>query len=322
MKILVTGCAGFIGFHLTKRLLDLNHHVFGLDNLNKYYDVKLKKSRLKILKKNKRFFFKKKDLMDKSIIDFYKKKKPKIIIHLAAQAGVRYSIDNPRAYINSNLIGFFNILELSKILKIKHMIMASSSSVYGLSNKFPLKENFKTDLPVSLYSATKKSNEVIAYSYSKIHKIPISCLRFFTVYGPYGRPDMSLFKFCKGILDKKKIELFNRGKHERDFTYIDDAVEMTTKLIHKFPKGKVPFDIFNISNSKPLKLSKYLNILENCLEMKAKIKKLPLQRGDVFKTHGSNKKILKRIGKTNITKISEGIKKFTIWYKNFYKNKN
>lgn len=318
MKILVTGCAGFIGFHISRRLLDLNFNVYGVDNLNKYYDVKLKKLRLSILKKKKNFHFLKKDISENSIINFYKQKKPKIIIHLAAQAGVRYSIENPDAYIKSNIMGFFNIIKLSKLLKVKHLIIASSSSVYGNSKKFPIKEEDDTSHPVSLYSATKKSNEVIAYSYSKNFKIPITCLRFFTVYGPFGRPDMSLFKFTKAILEKKKVKLYNYGQHERDFTFIDDAVEMVIKLINKPSTQQIPFNILNISNSKPIKLKKYIEFLQKSLKLKAKFKKLPLQTGDVFKTHGSNKKIIKRIGKINSVKIEKGIEYFVNWYKKFY----
>ena len=321
MKILVTGCAGFIGFHLTKKLLDLNYVVFGIDNLNKYYSPKLKNHRLKILKKYKKFKFLKKNINEKSIINFYKNKKIKIIIHLAAQAGVRYSIKNPDAYLESNILGFFNILKLSKIIKAKHLMIASTSSVYGDGKKFPLKEKDDTNHPVSLYSATKKSNEVISYSYSKNFQIPITCLRFFTVYGPYGRPDMSLFKFTKAILNKRKIDLYNQGNHVRDFTYIDDVIEMVIKLLNKPPKHQIPFDIYNISNSKPIKLINYIKFLQKNLNMKINFRKLPLQTGDVYKTHGSNKKILKKIGKIKSVGIDIGIKNFINWYKKFYNYK-
>ncbi len=318
MKILVTGCAGFIGFHLAKKLLEKDFIVYGIDNLNHYYDVKLKKARLKILKNFKNFSFKKRDINDKSLISFYKKKKIKIIIHLAAQAGVRYSIKNPDAYIHSNLSGFYNILKMSKILKVKHLMLASTSSVYGTGKKFPLKEDYNTNNPISLYSATKKSNEILAHSYSVIYKTPITCLRFFTVFGPYGRPDMALFRFTEAILNKKKLELYNFGNHIRDFTYIDDAIKMIVKLIKKRPTQKIPFNIYNISNSKPIKLKKYIEFLQKSLKLKAKFKKLPLQTGDVFKTHGSNKKIIKRIGKINSVKIQKGIEYFVNWYKEFY----
>ena len=318
MKILVTGCAGFIGFHLAKKLLEKDFIVYGVDNLNHYYDIKLKKARLKILKNFKNFSFNKRDINDKSLINFYQKKKIKIIIHLAAQAGVRYSIKNPDAYIHSNLTGFYNILKMSKFLKVKHLMLASTSSVYGTGKKFPLKENYNTNNPISLYSATKKSNEILAHSYSVIYKIPITCLRFFTVFGPYGRPDMALFRFTEAILNKKKVELYNFGNHIRDFTYIDDTIEMIVKLLKKQPTQKIPFNILNISNSKPIKLKKYIEFLQKSLKLKAKFKKLPLQTGDVFKTHGSNKKIIKRIGKINSVKIEKGIEYFVNWYKEFY----
>ncbi len=319
MKILITGCAGFIGFHLSNKLLKNKHKVYGVDNLNNYYDVKLKQERLNILKKQKNFYFSKIDICNKNALEkFFKGKNINIIIHLAAQAGVRYSVFNPEVYLNSNINGFFNILELSKKTKIKHLIFASSSSVYGSSAKFPLKENFKTDSPKSFYSATKKSNEIMAYSYASLYKIPITCARYFTVYGPYGRPDMSLFKFTQNILKNKKIDLYNYGNHERDFTYIDDAVEMTSKLIYRKPKKPVPYDTFNISNSKPMKLKKYLQLIERSLNKKAKARLLQLQMGDVHKTHGSNKKIIKKIGKIKIHDNYKGIKSFVNWYKNIY----
>tara|TARA_B100000401_G_C52721454_1_gene678837 strand:- start:98 stop:1060 length:963 start_codon:yes stop_codon:yes gene_type:complete len=318
MKILVTGCAGFIGFHLTKKLLEKNYKVFGVDNLSKYYDVKLKNSRIRILSKFKNFSFKKKDITETSLLNFYESKNIKIIIHLAAQAGVRYSLQNPRTYIDTNLVGSFNILELSKKLKLKHLLMASSSSVYGNSKKFPLKENFNTDHPSSLYAATKKSTEVISYTYSKNFKVPITCLRFFTVYGPFSRPDMSLFKFTNSMLKNKSIELYNYGIHARDFTFIDDAVDMVIKIIKKPPKESVPFNVLNIANSKPIKLLNYIKLLEKILRLKAKFKKLPLQKGDVFKTHGSNINIIKKIGRHKFVKIEEGLSLFVEWYKKYY----
>ena len=315
MKVLVTGCAGFIGFHLTKKLLEKNYIVYVFDNLNKYYYIKLKYSRIRILKN---FIFKKIDITKTTLLNYYKSKKIKIIIHLAAQAGVRYSLQNPRAYIDSNLIGSFNILELSKKLKIKHLLMASSSSVYGNSKKFPLKESFNSDFPSSLYAATKKSMEVIAYTYSKNFKLPITCLRFFTVYGPFGRPDMSLFKFTDAIKKNKTVELYNYGNHVRDFTFINDSVDMVLKLIKKPSNKIVPFEILNLANSKPIKLSHYILLLEKILKQKAKLKKIPLQKGDVFKTHGSNLNILKKIGKIKPVKIDEGLRFFVEWYKKYY----
>ncbi len=322
MQILITGSAGFIGFHLAKKILDSNLKVVGIDNLNPYYDVNLKKNRIKILKKNKDFKFYKLDLNQKQkISNIIKKYKIKYIVHLAAQAGVRYSITNPEAYFKSNLEGFFNILQLSKENKIKHLIFASTSSVYGNNKKFPLKENMRTDNPLSFYAATKKSNEVMAYSYANIFKIPSTALRFFTVYGPFGRPDMALFKFAKNIIMNKKIPLFNSGNHTRDFTYITDIVEGIFLLIKKPPKSKIPYRCFNIGNGKPEKLKKFLNLIENNLNIKSKIYNMPLQTGDVKKTH-SDISFLKKI--TNYkpkTRIDDGIKEFIKWYKEYFRIK-
>ena len=322
MQILITGSAGFIGFHLAKKILDSNLKVIGIDNLNPYYDVNLKKNRIKILKKNKDFKFYKLDLNQKQkISNIIKKYKIKYIVHLAAQAGVRYSITNPEAYFKSNLEGFFNILQLSKENKIKHLIFASTSSVYGNNKKFPLKENMRTDNPLSFYAATKKSNEVMAYSYANIFKIPSTALRFFTVYGPFGRPDMALFKFAKNIIMNKKIPLFNSGNHTRDFTYIADIVEGIFLLIKKPPKSKIPYRCFNIGNGKPAKLKKFLNLIENNLNIKSKVYNMPLQTGDVKKTH-SDISFLKKI--TNYkpkTRIDDGIKEFIKWYKEYFRIK-
>ena len=232
-KILVTGCAGFIGFHLCMKLIKRKYDVYGLDNLNNYYDLNLKKDRLKILKKNKLKFFKY-DLLSKNQIDFIlSKKKIDIVIHLAAQAGVRYSIKNPKTYLDNNIQGFFNILDSSQKFKIKHFIYASTSSVYGFQKKMPFVEKLSTDKPLSFYAATKKCNEILAYSYSTIHKLPTTGLRFFTVYGPFGRPDMSLFKFANAILRNRKLDLYNHGNHSRDFTHIDDITEYIFKILNK-----------------------------------------------------------------------------------------
>lgn len=322
MKILITGCAGFIGYHLSKKLLSShNYTIFGIDNINSYYDIELKKSRIKILKDQfKNFNFKKIDLSDrKNILKLFDEENFTHVINLAAQAGVRFSIENPIPYVESNLIGFFNILDVSRINKINHFIFASTSSVYGDSKKFPLKETDNTDRPLSFYAATKKSNEVMAYSYSNIYGLPCSGLRFFTVYGPLGRPDMALFKFTKSIINGEKIELFNKGNHIRDFTFIDDVTETIAKLINKPSKQKIPFEIFNIGNSKPEKLKSFLSIIEKNLGIKAKVKLLKLQKGDVHKTHANTIKISKKINYRPRTTINEGIKKFVHWYTNFYK---
>ena len=322
MKILITGCAGFIGYHLCNKLLATNkYEVYGIDNLNNYYDIELKKSRIKELKKKfKGFKFKKIDISNRNDISrLFNKEKFTHIINLAAQAGVRFSIENPMPYVESNLIGFFNILDLSRTSKIDHLIFASTSSVYGDSKKFPLKETDNTDRPLSFYAATKKSNEVMAYSYSNIYGLPCTGLRFFTVYGPYGRPDMALYKFTKSIINKNRIELFNKGNHIRDFTYVDDVTESIVKLINKPSKEKIPFEIYNVGNSKPEKLKLFLSIIEKTLGINAKVKLVKLQQGDVHKTHADTKKILKKINYKPRTKINEGISKFINWYTDYYK---
>ena len=320
MKILVTGCAGFIGFHLCNYLAKKNNYfVYGIDNLNNYYDISLKKKRLNILKKKNNFLFKKIDIIkENSINTFFKNNKIDIIYHLAAQAGVRYSISSPRTYLESNIVGFFNILEVSRKFKIKHLLFASSSSVYGTQNIFPLKEDNNTDKPDSFYAATKKSNEVMAYSYSNIYNLKVTALRFFTVYGPFGRPDMALFKFSQNILKNKKIDLYNRGNHERDFTFIDDVVYKIYKLLDKPSKKLVPYQVFNIGNGKPEKLSNFIKEIERSTKLKAKKNLLPFQKGDVHKTHASTLKINKILGKNKKTTIKEGISKFIIWFKKYY----
>ncbi len=322
MKILVTGCAGFIGYHLSKKLLQKKIEVFGIDNINDYYDISLKKDRLKNLKKYKNFYFYKYDLVNlKNLNNLIKKNKIKYVVHLAAQAGVRYSIQNPHSYFRSNLEGFFNILEVCKTNKIKHLIFASTSSVYGNSKKFPLKESDNTDNPLSFYAATKKSNEVMAHSYSYLYKLPCTGVRFFTVYGPYGRPDMALFKFTKNIIKNYKIDLFNYGKHIRDFTYIDDVVNALEVLVFKPSKTEIPYNIFNIGNGKPEKLLKYLRLIEKNLSKKAKISNYSIQLGDVYKTHASIMKLKKYVTFNPKFKIESGIKKFIKWYLEYYKLK-
>jgi len=315
MKILVTGSAGFIGFHLAKELIkNKRNKVYGIDNINDYYDTKIKYERNKILKNNKNFFFKKIDILNsKKLNNYLKSIKPKIIIHLAAQAGVRYSIDNPETYLKNNINGFFNILEISRTLKVNHLVFASTSSVYGSNESFPLKETNNTDKPLSFYAATKKSNEVMAYSYSNIYKLPATGLRFFTVYGPFGRPDMSLYKFSQKIIHKKKIELFNHGKHVRDFTYIDDIISGIMKVIISPPLKKIPFEIYNLGNGKPRKLLEFLSYIEKYLTKKAKIQNKPLQQGDVIKTHADISKMKKKFKYNPRTDIDEGIRKFSKW---------
>ena len=336
MKILVTGSSGFIGFNLSKKLLEKGHSVHGFDSMNNYYDVKLKKARYKILKKYKKFSFTKgklenKKILSKSILKF----QPKVIVHLAAQAGVRYSIEKPRVYLDSNIVGTYNIIELAKKVNIKHLLIASSSSVYGANKKFPFKEVDKTETQLSIYAATKKSTESIAHSYSNIWKIPITMLRLFTVYGPWGRPDMALFKFTKGIINKKKIDIYNNGKMYRDFTYIDDIVNGISALINKAPNlnqlGKIrndslshvaPFRILNIGNTKKVYLLDFINELEKKLGRKAIRNYMPMQKGDV-KTTISDTTLLKKItGYNPKTNYKTGIGKFLEWYLFYYKIKN
>tara|TARA_Y100000816_G_C26107628_1_gene589193 strand:+ start:5906 stop:6925 length:1020 start_codon:yes stop_codon:yes gene_type:complete len=335
-KILITGAAGFIGFHVALNLLKSGKKVIGIDNLNNYYDINLKHSRLKILEKFKKFSFIKLDLIDeKKLKKIFQKNKFQTVVNLAAQAGVRYSLINPRSYINSNIVGFFNLLDLSQKHKVKHFVFASTSSVYGALKKMPFKESYSTDLPIQLYAATKKSNEVMAHSYSHIYKLPTTGLRFFTVYGPWGRPDMALFKFTKNILSNKKIEIFNFGNHSRDFTYIDDIVQGIVKSLKKIPKIKkkfsskksslavstAPFEIYNIGNGKKVKLMKYIAEIERYLKVKAKKKYMQIQQGDIKDTHANLDKIYGNLRYKSTTPVEKGIKNFLDWYLEYYKIK-
>ena len=332
MKIIVTGSSGFIGFHVSKKLLGSGNKVHGIDSMNNYYDVKLKKARLAILKKYKNFSFSKAKIENsKDLGKAFKKFKPTVVIHLAAQAGVRYSIEKPRVYLDSNITGTYNIIEIAKRLNVKHLIMASSSSVYGANKKIPFKEVDKTETQMSIYAATKKSNESMAHAYSNIWKIPITMVRFFTVYGPWGRPDMALFKFTKGILNNKKIDVYNNGKMYRDFTYIDDIVNGINLLISKVPSTKqlgkykddslspiAPFRILNIGNTKKVYLLDFIKEIERALGKKAKRNYMPLQKGDVKQTL-SNTNLLKKITNYNPkTNFKTGIKNFLDWYLEYY----
>ena len=331
-KLFITGSSGFIGFHVAKRYLDKGFKVYGFDSMNNYYDVKLKRSRLNILKEYKNFSFTKGNLENqKKLNSSINKFKPSIIIHLAAQAGVRYSIENPKIYLNSNIIGTFNVIECAKKLKIKHLIIGSSSSVYGANKKFPFQEIDKTDRQISFYAATKKSTENIAHSYSSLWKIPITVLRFFTVYGPWGRPDMAYFKFTKNILRGKKIDVYNKGKMYRDYTYIDDIVDGIVKLTNKIPKLNsskkykndsishvAPIRTLNIGNTKKVLLSDFISAIEKSLNKKAIKRFLPMQKGDVYSTL-SDSSLLRRItGYNPKTKYKDGIKKFLNWYLDYY----
>jgi UDP-glucuronate 4-epimerase len=326
--ILVTGCAGFIGYHFSEKVLKKNKKIIGIDNLNNYYSLKLKKDRLKNLKKNNNFKFFKTDLSNYGALEkIFKKNKITQIVHFAAQAGVRYSLSHPKAYLKSNLIGFFNILEIAKKFNIKNMIISSTSSVYGSNKKIPFEEKDKTEFPRSFYAASKKSNEVMAYAYSELYGLNITCLRFFTVYGPWGRPDMALFKFVKNIYENKKIDVYNFGKHKRDFTYISDIINAVDKILFnakykkKLKNKKIPFETFNLARSKPEKLLTFIKIIEKNLNKKAMINYLPMQKGDALDTFGINKKIKNEFKINFEVNLNEGISKFILWYKKYYKLK-
>ena len=331
-KIFISGSSGFIGFHVAKKFLEKGIKVHGFDSMNNYYDVSLKKSRLKILKKYKNFSFTRGNLENykillRSIIKF----KPKIIIHLAAQAGVRFSIKNPDSYLNSNILGTFNILKVAHNIKLKHLIIGSSSSVYGANKKIPFKEIDKTDHQVSFYAATKKSTEALAHAYSSLWKLPVTMLRFFTVYGPFGRPDMAYFKFTKKILKGQKIDIYNKGKMYRDYTYVDDIVDGIFKILNKIPKINskrkikndslspvAPFRILNIGNTKKIYLLDFINTLEKILDKKIKRNYLPMQKGDVYSTLSDSSLLRRLTGYNPKTNYKIGIKKFLNWYINYY----
>ncbi len=321
MKILITGSAGFIGFHISRLFLQKGHHVYGIDSLNRYYDVKLKQARNKILLNFNKYRFKKINInSSKKVSSLFKKNKFDLVIHLAAQAGVRYSLKNPSKYIDCNIKGFFNIIDNIKKNNIKNFIYASSSSIYGNSKKSVFKESDNATSPIQLYAATKRSNELIAHAYSSLYKINTIGLRLFTVYGPWGRPDMSLFLFTKKIMNNKKIDVFNYGKHLRDFTFIDDVANgiylCATKGLSKFKKNH--FKIFNIASGRPVKLTKLIKIIEEKLKLKAHKNFLRLQKGDVIKTYGSIRKINLELGYNPKTSIYQGVSKFIDWYKKFY----
>ncbi|MDB3987454.1 GDP-mannose 4,6-dehydratase [Candidatus Pelagibacter sp.] len=332
-KILITGVCGFIGYSLAEKLLlKKNFIVVGIDSINNYYEPRLKKDRLKNLKTKfkKNFIFYKCNIENKKDIkNIFQKHKFKATINLAAQAGVRYSLENPEAYIQSNLVGFFNILNFSKIHKVSHFLYASTSSVYGFNKKLPFSEKDNVDHPIQLYAATKRSNELLAHSYSHLFGLPTTGLRFFTVYGPWGRPDMALFKFTKNMLENKKIDIFNFGKHTRDFTYIDDITKHIIKLINNAPKknnfkklypnsSNSPFRVVNIGNSKQQKLMDFIKELEDVLKIKSKKNFKNLQKGDVKDTLSDTKFLQKLNGKNKPYSTKKGISKFVDWYKNYY----
>lgn len=333
-KIIVTGAAGFIGFHLSRRLLKEDWHVIGLDNVNDYYDVNLKNARLNMLLQSSNFKFNKVSLEDQnSISEIFSNENPTYVVNLAAQAGVRYSLTHPHAYTSSNIEGFLNILEGCRHNDVKHVIYASSSSVYGANKNMPFSVGNNVDHPVSLYAATKKANELMAHTYSHLYNIPTTGLRFFTVYGPWGRPDMALFLFTKKILEGKPIDVFNYGKHKRDFTYIDDIIEGVVRVLDKIPEPNpkwngvtpdsatsyAPYKLYNIGNNKPVNLMDYIELIEKKLGMTAEKNFLPLQQGDVPDTYADVDDLVRDVGFRPSTPINIGIEKFIDWYRSYYK---
>ncbi|MBN1829379.1 MAG: NAD-dependent epimerase [Deltaproteobacteria bacterium] len=332
-RILVTGAAGFIGFHLAKRLLDDGGIVVGVDNLNDYYDPGLKKDRLRILQRNEKFTFYRQDIADRQAMeDLFRDRPFEIVINLAAQAGVRHSIENPHAYISSNCTGFLNILEGCRHACVKHLVFASSSAVYGANTTMPFSIHHNVDHPVSLYAASKKANELMAHSYAALYGIPCTGLRFFTVYGPWGRPDMAYFLFTKAILEGKPINVYNEGRMQRDFTYIDDIVEGVVRIMGRIPQSSpswdgsrpdpgtsfAPYRLYNIGNNTPVELLRFIDVLETCLRRKAEKNLLPMQPGDVPMTYADVHDLTYDVGYRPQTPVEAGIKQFVEWYADYY----
>ncbi len=332
-KILVTGAAGFIGFHLSRRLLKEGNAVVGLDNLNPYYDVTLKEARLSLLEKESTFSFIRADIADRqAVAALFAEEQPEIVVHLAAQAGVRYSLKNPYAYVESNLVGFMNIIEGCRHHHVRHLVYASSSSVYGANTRMPFSVHDNVDHPLSLYAATKKANELMAHTYASLYGLPCTGLRFFTVYGPWGRPDMALFLFTRAILEGRPIDIFNEGRMERDFTYIDDIVEGVARVMDRIPtpdaawsgdrpdpaSSFAPYRLYNIGNHQPVPLMDFITILEDHLGRKAKKNFLPMQAGDVPATFADIDALATDVGFKPATPIAEGIGHFVAWYRDYY----
>ncbi|GAB6095745.1 NAD-dependent epimerase [Desulfatiferula olefinivorans] len=314
--VLVTGAAGFIGYFLSKRLLDEGHAVTGIDNLNDYYDVGLKNDRLKQLEPYEKFTFIRMDLADRTAMERLFETRFDRVVHLAAQAGVRYSLENPHAYGESNLTGFLHILEGCRAIQVPHLVYASSSSVYGWNAKIPFSTRDTVDYPVSLYAATKKANELMAHSYAHLFGIPVTGLRFFTVIGPWGRPDMAYYKFTKAILEGRPIDVYNHGKMKRDFTYIDDIVEGVVRVMDHIPEGKpAPYAVFNIGNHAPVELGLFIEAIEEALGIPAKKNMLPMQPGDVPATYADIDDLTRAVGFRPTVDIREGVRRFTDWYK-------
>ena len=333
MNFLVTGAAGFIGFHVSQRLLAAGHQVVGSDNLNDYYDVNLKHARLNLIKANPGFTFIEMDLADRdAMASLFGQNRFQRVIHLGAQAGVRYSIENPHAYADANLIGHLNILEGCRHHKIEHLLYASSSSVYGLNRKMPFSTEDSVDHPVSLYAATKKANELMSHTYSHLYQLPTTGLRFFTVYGPWGRPDMALFKFTRAMIAGEAIDVYNQGQMKRDFTYIDDIAEAIVRLQDVIPQkddhwtvetgspatSSAPYRVYNIGNSQPVTLMSYIEAIEKALGITANKNLMPMQPGDVLETSADTSALFEAIGFKPQTSVEEGVKKFVDWYRDFY----
>lgn len=333
MKVLVTGSAGFIGAALCVRLLERGDEVVGIDNISDYYDPNLKLARLDRFKDHPGYTDLRVDLADRvAMEDAFATHTPQRVVNLAAQAGVRYSIENPRAYVDTNLVGFTNVLEGCRDHKVEHLVYASSSSVYGANRSMPFSVHDNVDHPMSLYAATKKANELMAHTYSSLYQIPTTGLRFFTVYGPWGRPDMALFKFTRNILEGKPIDVFNYGEHRRDFTYIDDIVEGVIRSLDRIPEpdpdwsgetpdsasSYAPYRLYNIGNHHPVELLRYIEVLEECLGKKAEKNMLPLQPGDVPDTYANVEELVRDVGYQPSTPVEEGIERFVAWYRDYY----
>jgi len=336
VKILVTGAAGFIGFHTARRLLERGDEVVGLDNLNEYYDVNLKMARLKLLQQEPRFRFVKLDLADApGMAGFFAREKFARVVHLGAQAGVRYSIDAPHAYVQSNVVGTLNVLEGCRHEGVEHLVYASTSSVYGANTNMPFSEHRIADHPLSLYAATKRSTELMAHNYSSLFKLPTTGLRFFTVYGPWGRPDMALFLFTRNILDGKPIDVFNFGHHKRDFTFVTDIVEGVVRVLDRVARpnpawdslhpdpasSRAPFRIYNIGNNNPVELMRYIEVIEECLGRKARKNLLPLQLGDVPDTFADIEDLVEDVGYRPATPVEVGVRRFVEWFCDYYKRR-
>ena len=320
MKILLTGAAGFIGMHAAKALLTRGDEIYGVDNLNDYYEVSLKEARLRQLASFPNFHFERLDIADRvKLPELFRSCAPRRVLHLAAQAGVRYSLKNPNAYIDSNLVGFGNILEACRHNNVEHLAYASSSSVYGANTKQPFSVEDNVDCPVSLYAATKRANELMAYVYAHLFRLPATGLRFFTVYGPWGRPDMAIFSFTKAILEDRPIDVYNHGEMKRDFTYVDDIVEGVVRVLDSVPGGDPPHKVYNIGNNHPVQLLDFIAVLEKCLGKKAQRRLLPMQPGDVPATFADVDDLMRDVGFRPDTPIEEGIRRFTSWYREHYR---